>query len=50
MVCARGKQRAAAVDGTIAPLLGVISGACVRRMFGKTSLALVVVVIVCIMS
>jgi len=32
---------AAAADGTIPSLPGVISGACVRFMFGKTSLALV---------
>ena len=43
MVCARCKQRAAAADGTILYLPGVISGACVRCMFGKTSLALVMV-------
>jgi len=41
MVCACCKQRAAAADGTIASLLGVIVGVCVRCMFGKTSLALV---------
>jgi len=40
MVCARCKQRAAAVNGTTPSLPGVIPGACVRHMFGKTSLAL----------
>jgi len=32
----------AAADGTILSLPGVISAVCVRFMFGKTSLALVV--------
>ena len=42
MICARCKLHAAAADGTIATLLGgVISSACVRCMFGNTSLALV---------
>jgi len=41
MVCARCKQRAAAADSTIPSLPGVISGACVLFMLGKTSLALV---------
>jgi len=41
MVYACCKQRAATVDGTISSLLGVISGACVRCMFDKTSLTLV---------
>jgi len=39
MVCTRYKQHASAADGTIPSLPGVISGACVRFMFGKTSLA-----------
>ena len=36
-----GKQRASAADGTISSLPGVTLGACVRCMFGKTSLAIV---------
>jgi len=44
MVCSCCKQRAAAVDGTIASLPGVILGACEWCMLGKTSLALVVVI------
>ena len=47
MVCARCKQRAAATHGTIPSLPGVISGACVRCMFGKNSLALVSTLILC---
>jgi len=41
MACAGCKQRAAAADGTIASLPGVISGACVPCMFAKTSVVLV---------
>jgi len=40
MVCARCKQCAAAADGSLHRCLGVISGACVWCMFGKTFLAL----------
>jgi len=39
MECAHCKQCHVAADGTIPSLPGVISGACVQFMFGKTSLA-----------
>jgi len=41
MVRARCKQRHSTADGTIPSLPGVILAACVRFMFGKTSLAVV---------
>jgi len=47
MVYARCKQCAGAADGTIVSLARVISGASLRCVFGKTSLALVFWATVC---
>jgi len=44
---ARCKERHAAAHGTVASLLGVISAACLRSMFGRTSLALVLKLLLC---